>query len=497
VAKGRGRVAPAVSTLVEDVSVLVLDGFGVHVGVERGHLVTEDGIADDRRRLRLHKATAGLWRLVILGTGGTVTLAALRWLNDARAALVVIAPDGTVIHATGPSRLDHARLRRAQALAAGTAWGLDVARWLVGRKLEGQAANLAHVDRGRAGDVVLSIRGELDGTADPRTVRDLEAAAADVYWAALADLPVSFPARVAVPDHWRVLGARISPLGHASPNRAITPGHALLNYLYAALETEAVIACHALGLDPGVGILHVDVRHRDGLALDLMEAVRPAVDTYVLDLMAGRALDPREFGEQRDGGCRLAVGMTRALAPLTHRWRLLVGAVAEEAAQRLLDQGGAGWGRVPTRLTHARNRRLPMRLPEPPMLPAACRECGTPLTKADRVLCDACATRSWERAVEASRKVGRRASIGGKAGLKRARAASNRYRLNREWERVGGVAGDVATFRAEVLPGLAAVPLSVMARATGLSTSHCAAIRRGASLPHPRHWEVLRGLITG
>jgi len=38
----------------------------------------------------------------------------------------------------------------------------------------------------------------------------------------------------------------------------------MLNYLYAVLESEARFAAAALGLDPGLGVLHVDsgiVRH--------------------------------------------------------------------------------------------------------------------------------------------------------------------------------------------------------------------------------------------
>ena len=44
------------------------------------------------------------------------------------------------------------------------------------------------------------------------------------------------------------------------------------------LESEARLAAAALGLDPGLGVLHLDTPNRDSLACDLMEAVRPQVD---------------------------------------------------------------------------------------------------------------------------------------------------------------------------------------------------------------------------
>jgi CRISPR/Cas system-associated endonuclease Cas1 len=66
---------------------------------------------------------------------------------------------------------------------------------------------------------------------------------------------------------------------------ATNPAGAILNYLYSLVEAETTLACHAVGLDPGLGIFHVDQRDRASLALDLMEAVRPLVDSYVLALV--------------------------------------------------------------------------------------------------------------------------------------------------------------------------------------------------------------------
>ena len=41
---------------------------------------------------------------------------------------------------------------------------------------------------------------------------------------------------------------------------------------------ESRLAAVAMGLDPGIGLLHVDAPNRDSLACDLMEPVRPSVD---------------------------------------------------------------------------------------------------------------------------------------------------------------------------------------------------------------------------
>ena len=62
----------------------------------------------------------------------------------------------------------------------------------------------------------------------------------------------------------------LSPLT-GSPRLAANPPNAILNFLDALLESEARLAAAALGLDPCMGVLHVDTTARDSLACDLME----------------------------------------------------------------------------------------------------------------------------------------------------------------------------------------------------------------------------------
>ena len=122
--------------------VLTLTGYGVTVNVERGGLAVSDGVADERRQATFRKATCGISRLVILGHSGTISLDAVRWLHDIGAALVQIDRDGRVLFASAPPGLDHAALRRAQALAATNQVGIELTRELLDAKLSGQAAML-------------------------------------------------------------------------------------------------------------------------------------------------------------------------------------------------------------------------------------------------------------------------------------------------------------------------------------------------------------------
>jgi hypothetical protein len=98
--------------------------------------------------------------------------------------------------------------------------------------------------------------------------------------------------------------------------RATDPANAMLNYTYRIAEAEAVHACHALGLDPAMGILHADKQGSDSFALDLIEAVRPYCDRVILQFLncgLGIPVNDRGkpaylnrlwFDETRDGQCQ-------------------------------------------------------------------------------------------------------------------------------------------------------------------------------------------------
>jgi len=224
----------------------------------------------------------GLRRLVVIGSDGNISLAALRWLADQKAAFVMLGRDGSVLAITGPVRSSDARLRRAQALSNYSGAALRITRELISRKLAGQesVARNKLLDA-KTADTIAEFRAEI-GSADAiSTVRLIESQGAAAYWSAWRALPVNFPKNNLdrVPDHWRFFGTRKSPLT-GSPRLAANPPNAILNYLYALLESEARLAAAVLGLDPGLGVLHVDTTARDSLACDLMPGIDSSKDIW-------------------------------------------------------------------------------------------------------------------------------------------------------------------------------------------------------------------------
>ncbi len=184
---------------------------------------------------------------------------------------------GKVLAVTGPVAPSDAKLRRAQALALGNGTALKISKELISQKLAGQELLVRDMLHDPAtADAIARFRTKLPSTESIEGVRLSEAQAAKLYWQSWAGLPIRWPRKDErrVPEHWKSFGSRISPLTH-SPRLASSPPNALLNLLYALLESESRLSAAAMGLDPGIGFLHVDTPNRDSLACDLMEVCRP------------------------------------------------------------------------------------------------------------------------------------------------------------------------------------------------------------------------------
>jgi CRISPR/Cas system-associated endonuclease Cas1 len=100
------------------------------------------------------------------------------------------------------------------------------------------------------------------------------------------------------------------PFGR-QPQRGASGQRDILNYAYAALESEIRIKAISEGYDPTIGIMH---EGRDGSSkyiFDLMEPERPKVDRTVLDIVKGQVFDPADFVIRTDGVCRLNPEMAR------------------------------------------------------------------------------------------------------------------------------------------------------------------------------------------
>jgi CRISPR-associated endonuclease Cas1 len=441
--------------------VLVLSGYGLRIVVQRGHLVIEDGIADRRRLRRLSRIERSVKRIAIIGHAGTISLDAIRWLHDVKIPLVHLDTDGRVLAMVVPDNPDHPMLRRTQARAVDSMLGIDIMRDLLRQKLDGQERVLGHLTAGQLAVPQMELgRRALTRANDFIGLRAAEAYAAAAYWAAWSRAPAKFRGseQDRVPKHWLRFGQRASALT-GSPRLAINPANAMLNYLYALLEAEARIALLAVGCDPGVGIQHADQRSRDSLACDVMEAVRPDVDLWLLDYLTKRVLRRKDFIELRNGQCRLMPDLARELAQSSALWTKRLAPVAEKVAQMLYHHATS---------SPERSRRWTAAAPRRDVRPA--KRLPTPLT-------------------EKNRQMGRpsRGKVDSEVNGTEATTPLALPALS------SGLTKE--QFLRRVIPALREIPAAQIAQAVGLSERYCARIRAGGGLPAKPHWEAFRKLL--
>ena len=487
--------------------VLVLNGYGIRVQVNAGHLLLHDGIADERRTIRLPRVSHGLKRLVTIGSDGFITLEALRWISDVGAAFVMLDRRGKVLVVTGPVAPSDAKLRRAQALSLGNGIALKISKELISQKLAGQELLVRDMLHDSAtAEAIGRFRTTLPTAESVERVTLIEAQAAKLYWHSWVDLPILWPRKDErlVPDHWKKFGSRISPITR-SPRLAASPGNTLLNFAYSILEAEARLAATAMGLDAGQGFLHVDTPNRDSLACDLMEVCRPGgVDAFVLNWLQSEPLRKTDFWEDRNGNCRIASSLAIKLCETSDTWRRLVAPVAEYVAQELWSSVSKATSKakftqqsIATRLTQRNKREVKgsevpgVKRPKPEHV---CSGCGKGI-RSERNRCANCSIDgATERLVKAAR-IGRVAARSPEARAKHVASRRRHAQACSAWDSSMQPAWlTEQLFSEKIQPALARASATAIAKRIGVSRWYAGRIRVGYR-PHPRHWQALAELV--
>jgi hypothetical protein len=305
-----------------------------------------------------------------------------------------------------------------------------------------------------------------------------------------------------VPEHWLSFGSRTSPLSGFSPRVAINPLNAILNYLYSILESESRLAIAVMGLDPGMGFLHLDNDRRDSLACDLMEAVRPDVDRYLLDWIARAPFSRDWFFEKPNGNCRLMGQFAATLSETSSLWRRAVAPLAEWLARAFWEQAPRMSGhRAPAnRLTQSRKRGVHGGLPTlpAPRLPTSqnlCRMCGAPIMHKG-IYCRLCNAEASKQHYPKAAALGRKAALSADSQARRTETQRRNARAQHGWiaaEHPAWLTQEVYVSR--ILPKLSGLTASAIAEAIQVSLGYADSVRKGKVHPHARHWQRLADLV--
>lgn len=123
--------------------------------------------------------------------------------------------------------------------------------------------------------------------------------------------------------YWQAVAASLPEtlaFEQRSRRPAMDPFNAALNYLYGMLYTTVENALLAAGLDPYLGLFHVDQHNAPTLAFDVIEPFRPWADRFLLDLCLDNLWQTDFTDNKSDGGVYLNRVGKRFMIPLWNEY---------------------------------------------------------------------------------------------------------------------------------------------------------------------------------
>jgi len=227
---------------------------------------------------------------------------------EAGIALSFLDPHGRFLARVEGPRGGNVLLRRAQHRAADDlACGLAIVRAIVAAKLANQRTVLLRGLRDHGDKLAPERRADVERACDRlaaaarlalqapdvNAARGREGEGAALYFSVFDALILAEKPAFAF-----VGRSRRPPLDRIN---------ALLSFLYAMLGHDCRAALESHGLDPQIGFLHADRPGRAGLALDLMEELRPIfADRLALSLVNRGQLKADDFLIEEAGAVRMS-----------------------------------------------------------------------------------------------------------------------------------------------------------------------------------------------
>jgi CRISPR-associated protein Cas1 len=263
-------------------------------------------VTDHRARLRMHRGTllveqpGSSQRVPVEAIEGVILTGRAEVSNDALGELVrrgirvaAVSRTGRLRFSVGGATSGNVQLRIAQFQASSDPLATArLARWFVAGKLENCRRSIQRWSWDARGDARAVMEREvqaigdriadLGATADGDRIRGIEGDGTRRYFRCLS-------------LHLEV-GDEMMNFVRRSRRPPRDPANAVLSFVYGILLAEVVGACDAVGLDPQVGFLHRPRPGRPGLALDLLEELRPAIaDRFSLAVLGRRQVRREHF----------------------------------------------------------------------------------------------------------------------------------------------------------------------------------------------------------
>jgi CRISP-associated protein Cas1 len=284
---------------------LDIQGFGARLRVKDGLFeVTVPDLTGGNREI-VDQFAAHQIKTIVLHTSTSISTDAV--LLAMREGVDIIFTDH---HGNPEGRLYPNRpnatidLWKAQLHLSDTDEGLQIARLWIVKKIQSRLEHLAKLKPYRSVEkkqliekAELAIKPLLQKIKEHATnkpvenaasLRGLEGTAGRYYFETISAL---------LPDEYQYGGRSFRPADDIF--------NAYLNYGYGILYRKVENALHIVGLNPYIGLMHIDGHKRKSLVFDFIEAFRAWIEVEVLKLFTSKKAQPRHGNEHKDKGLLL------------------------------------------------------------------------------------------------------------------------------------------------------------------------------------------------
>jgi CRISPR-associated protein Cas1 len=286
--------------------VLVLSGVNPVISVDGDLLVLKQGetLGDKTpESVKYGRGVHGLFWVICDGVGGSISVAAIRWLASQNIGLFIGGASNLIVcsHFAKPI----ITLRRKQYNAD----DLELAKWFLILKL--QACMRVIPALNEINDFYdVTDRGRLNFCKSVDDVRLVEARAALIYW---GHYKFELKHYAKWPDWWTEFNTRSSTLS-AGNRHANHPVNAILNYGYGVVAGMVKKHCLLVGLDTAIGYLHADNNARHSLVYDVIELIRADVDYLLISWIKSVKWRRTDFNVSERGVVSLDHNLRRIVA---------------------------------------------------------------------------------------------------------------------------------------------------------------------------------------
>jgi len=296
-------------------TILLLNGHGIHMNVDGAKLHIKDGrfsSIEEPKEYVFSPQRIDFDNIVIYGRSGNLSLESIRWLVKHGVQITILNWDGKLLTTILPPESVQVKTKFAQYQAFGNKeLRLEIAKKFIEAKFERTQVVLDYLKQRYPAveDDIFKHVMNLDKAKSIKDVMGVEGAVAAYYWQQTQKV---------IPDNFeftsRCVGRTKRPIG------ACDPVNCMLNYGYALLEAECLRAINTVGLDAHVGFLHEMQTGKNSLAYDIQELFRFLIDLAIVQLIETESIDKRDFIRTESYTLRLRPTGARKVTQSVNSW---------------------------------------------------------------------------------------------------------------------------------------------------------------------------------